>query len=84
MVLMEAEPFAASVGITWPGKRGDCQRIAEPILNPTRGILHVILLTAAARARASREHKRAQALERFLRAIEPETALKILNSVYVG
>ena len=85
MVLMEAEPFAASVGIASARKKGETvSGDSGTYFKSDEGILYVILSDGCGTGeRASRESINAlKLLERFLRAgIEPETALKILNSV---
>jgi len=85
MVLMEAEPFAASVGIASARKKGESvSGDSGTYFKSDDGILYVILSDGCGTGeRASRESVNAlKLLERFLRAgIEPDTALKILNSV---
>lgn len=85
MVLMEAEPFAASVGIASARKKGESvSGDSGTYFKTDEGILYVILSDGCgAGESAARESINAlKILERFLRAgIEPETALKILNSV---
>jgi len=85
MVLMEAEPYAASVGIASARKKGESvSGDSATYFKSDEGILYVILSDGCGTGEgASRESVNAlKLLERFLRAgIEPETALKILNSV---
>jgi len=85
MVLMEAEPFAASVGIASARKKGEAVSGDNGTYFKTdEGVLCVILSDGCGSGEnAARESINAlKILERFLRAgIEPETALKILNSV---
>jgi len=85
MVLLEAEPFAASVGIASARKKGESVSGDNGTYFKTdEGILYVILSDGCGTGEAAaRESINAlKILERFLRAgIETDTALKILNSV---
>ncbi len=85
IVLMEAEPLAASVGVSSVRKKGESVSGDNGTYFKTEeGVLCVILSDGCGTgAKAAQESNNAiKVLERFLRAgIEPETALKILNSV---
>ncbi len=85
IVLMEAEPLAASVGVSSVRRRGESvSGDSGNYFKTEEGVLCVVLSDGCGTgAKASRESNNAiKVLERFLRAgIEPETALKILNSV---
>ena len=85
MVLMEAEPLAASVGVSSIRKKGE--RVSGDngaYFKTEEGVLCVILSDGCGTGpNAARESENAlKILQGFLRSgIDPETALKILNSV---
>lgn len=84
VVLMEAEPLAASVGIASARKKGESvSGDSGTYFKTDEGMLCVILSDGcgAGQSAAKESGNALRILERFLCAgIDPETALKILNS----
>ncbi len=85
LVLMEAEPLAASVGISSAKKKGErVSGDSGTYFKTDDGVLCVLLSDGCGTGKqAARESVNAlKTLERFLQAgVEPESALKILDSV---